>query len=98
MTELLGSPLLCSGLSGHESALTYADATTESERTDALRTLITQPAEGEHEVALELLLAAFEEKCSLDPIDDLRDSLQGFGMPDVLNFMLDRITELKPHT
>ena len=78
--------------------LTYADATTESERTDALRTLITQPVESEHEVALELLLAACEEKCDLGPIAELQNEVNGFGMQDDFVYMLDRIAELKPRT
>jgi hypothetical protein len=55
-----------------------------------------QPAEGENEVALELLLAANEGKCTLENIAELRDALRSLGAEDVIEYLLDQVWELEP--
>jgi hypothetical protein len=76
--------------------LTYADGGLEGDRTAAILDLIRQSADGEHEIALELLLAANQEKWSFDQSAELRDQLRGYGAPDVVDFMLDRLADLEP--
>lgn len=76
--------------------LIYADPQTELARTEALRRLVTRSSEGEHEIALELLIAAGEEKCRIDDSGDLRCSLRGHGFSNVTDYILDRVAELSP--
>jgi hypothetical protein len=76
--------------------LIYADPHSEQARTEALRRLITQRSEDEHEIALELLIAAGEEKCRIVDNDELRDTLREYGFSEVIGYMLDRVAELDP--
>ena len=75
--------------------LTYADADREHRRTSALRDLLTQDTDGEHDIALEVLLAANLEKCQVDVTEDLPDRLRQFGAADVFSFLLDRLSEFR---
>ena len=77
--------------------LTWADPTSEAERTETLRRLITQPVDGEHEIALELLLAANEEKCSIDPLAGLEQELQAVGESETIRYLLARLADLEPY-
>ena len=76
--------------------LVYADPQSEEARAVALGRLIMQPSEGEHEIALEILIAAGEEKCRLADTEELRDTLRADGFSEVSDYMLDRVAELEP--
>ena len=76
--------------------LVYADPPSEQARTEALGRLITQQSEDEHEIALELLIAAGEEKCRIVDNDALRHTLREYGFSEVTDYMLDRVAELEP--
>ena len=76
--------------------LTYADSETESQRTRALHDLLGQPADGEHDIALEILLAANMQKCRLTISTELLARLEQYGSPDVVSYLVAKISELPP--
>jgi hypothetical protein len=76
--------------------LTYADANRENLRTAALNDLLMQDAEGEHDIALEILLAAGLEKCRVNVAADLQMRLEQFGATEVFSYIFDRLRELQP--
>jgi hypothetical protein len=75
--------------------LTYADPRSELQRTADLLRLLSQPERSDHEIALEVLLAANEGKCSLDGVGRHQHLLRSFGLSDVINFMVQQINEPK---
>lgn len=76
--------------------LTYADAERENERTLAVRELLIQPAVGEHDVALEILLAANMQKCRITNTSELLPHFQQYGVLDVATYLTERLTQLEP--
>lgn len=73
--------------------LTYADPNKEDARTRQLMDLVMQEGEGEHDIALEVLLATALGKCRV-PVDaELKARLNGFGVGEIGAYMLDRLIE-----
>jgi flavodoxin len=76
--------------------LVYVDPVDEAKRTQSARDLITRPKHDEHNVLLEVLLAAGLEKIELKADDELRNGVRHIldGKPDTqiaVEYMLDRI-------
>lgn len=71
--------------------LTYADPNKEDARTQQLMDLVMQEGEGEHDIALEVLLAAALGKCRVLVDDELKARLQGFGAGEIGDYILDRL-------
>jgi hypothetical protein len=76
--------------------LTYADPNMENERTRTVADLLTQSAKGEHDIALEILLASNLGKCRVKATDDLVTMLNGFGAGKVSSYMLERLVATEP--
>lgn len=73
--------------------LTYADAGRENARIQALEDLLVQSADGEHDIALEILLASNLGKCRVRFEDDLIDTLAQFGAADASSYMAERFKD-----
>jgi hypothetical protein len=73
--------------------LTYADTEREKSRTRQLMHLILQDGDGEHDIALEVLVAASVGKCRLDNVEGLRVRLRDFGAEEIGNYLLDRLPQ-----
>jgi hypothetical protein len=73
--------------------LTYASTEKEAERTKLLMDLIVQQGEGEHDIVLEVLLAAALGKCNIRQDEGFKNALHSFGVGEVGNFFLDRIQQ-----
>lgn len=71
--------------------LTYAAPEKEKERSEALRDLAIQSANGEHEVALEILLAALLGKCSIQVDQDMAKALATFGSHEICASLVQRL-------
>ena len=71
--------------------LTYADPNTERQRLQSLADLLTQKADGEHDVALEVLLAANLGKCKVGATDEVARQLQDFGAGDAASYLLQQL-------
>lgn len=79
--------------------LTYTDVAREKTRSDDLRKLLGQTTESEHEVALELLLAANEGKCSLGSAQELREispALKSRGAQEVIEYLMMHLWASQP--
>jgi hypothetical protein len=70
--------------------LTYAAPEKEEARMQQLMELVVQEGEAEHDIVLEVLLAAALGKCRVQSAQ-LRDRLNAFGVGEVGAYLLDRI-------
>lgn len=73
--------------------LIYTDAEREAGRTDKLRSLLMDQSPGQHDVALEILLAVALGKASLEIDQPLRDGLANLGATGLIKYMLDMIAQ-----
>ncbi len=71
--------------------LMYADPNKENARTQQLMDLVVQEGEGEHDIVLEVLLAAALQKCRVRVSQDLTDRLVSFGVGDEGAFLLNQL-------
>jgi hypothetical protein len=71
--------------------LVYASNATEAERTKALTDLVIAQSQGEHEIALEVLLAANLRKCQLEVNEDMIAAVGKFGSADVSSYLFTRL-------
>jgi hypothetical protein len=77
--------------SASSEELTYAAPDKEKERTQALRDLAIQQTDGEHEVALELLLAAHLGKCSISVDQEIASVVEAFGSAELTSYLINRL-------
>jgi hypothetical protein len=73
--------------------LVYANPHKEAERSTALIDLLLRAAEGEHDIALEILLAANMKKCAVDRRDEVGPFIRPFGAPESSSFLLERLAD-----
>jgi hypothetical protein len=73
--------------------LTYADPNSEDQKTQALVDLVTQSSDGEHDIALEIVLACNLGKCRIKIDDQITSILHKFGAGEVASYMLKRLDE-----
>lgn len=73
----------------HPEELIYADSTTEAERTRDLRDLLIDSSPAQHDIAIEILLAAALGKATVHVDADLRHSLAVIDEDGTIGFFLD---------
>ncbi len=75
----------------HAEELVYADPATEAERTTELRDLLLDPSPAQHDMAIEILLAAAMGKAAVLVDDDLRTGLAPIDHDGTIGFILGMI-------
>lgn len=73
----------------HAEELTYADIAWEANRTKELRDLLLNPSPDQHDLALEILLAAALGKATLEVDAELRSAMSEIDADGTIAFFLD---------